>query len=188
MRRNLDQTQMFDLMRWSARDIWKPHFDPDTGFGLLDLPAALSQEAPAPDPQEPNEDIYMIKANGLFRAAVPPLTKTGHGQATIAARLDYTEDPEDVYLCCPGPQDSDDTGRRRRRRQSRNVAAKHEDSVRTRRRATEYLIGASQRAGTSPDVISVRNGNNRGGVIFADVFLGEEASTSNYTLRVTTHK
>ena len=49
-RPKLDNTEVFDLMRWSARDIWKSGFDPDTGFGLLDLPAALAATPPADGP------------------------------------------------------------------------------------------------------------------------------------------
>ena len=39
----------------------------------------------------------MVKAGELFSDAAVPLTRPGHGRATIPARLDYTEDPEDVY-------------------------------------------------------------------------------------------
>ena len=54
-------TQLFDLMRWSATDIGAPGFDQDTGWGLLNLPAALSAEAPAVDPEEPNDDVYQVR-------------------------------------------------------------------------------------------------------------------------------
>jgi subtilisin family serine protease len=36
----LDVTQLFDLMRWSATDIDVAGFDEDTGWGLLNVPAA----------------------------------------------------------------------------------------------------------------------------------------------------
>jgi hypothetical protein len=96
-RPELDNTQVFDLVRFSARDLGPPGYDVDTGFGLLDIPAALAREAPGSDLQEPNDDIYQVKANGLFSQATRPLTRPGRGTAAIDARLDVTEDPEDVY-------------------------------------------------------------------------------------------
>ena len=67
-------TQIFDLMRWSARDVGAPGFDEDTGFGILDIPNALALAAPAVDPQEPNDDVDLVKPGGLFRAGTAPLT------------------------------------------------------------------------------------------------------------------
>ena len=96
-RPELDVTQLFDLMRWSATDIDVKGFDEDTGWGLLNVPAALSSTAPAVDPEEPNDDVYQILAGKLFRNAEPPLTSPGRGRAAFEARLDVTEDPEDVY-------------------------------------------------------------------------------------------
>src|SRR2546423_859463 len=96
-RPELDVTQLFDLMRWSASDIEEKGFDEDTGFGLLNVPAALSDAAPAVDPGEPNEDIYEITAGKLFKDSAAPVTSPGHDGATFEARVDVTEDPEDVY-------------------------------------------------------------------------------------------
>jgi subtilase family protein len=96
-RSDLDVTQIFDLMRFSARDVWDKGYDEDTGFGIVDIPTALSQAAPASEGEEPNEDIYEIKAGGLFDRAARPLTAPGRRTAVVRARLDITEDPEDVY-------------------------------------------------------------------------------------------
>ena len=46
----LEKTQVYDLMRWSAKDIWDDGWDKDTGFGLLDIPAALGDEPAADRP------------------------------------------------------------------------------------------------------------------------------------------
>jgi hypothetical protein len=189
VRRNLDQTQIFDLMRFSARDIWKSGFDADTGYGLLDVPAALSQQAPSSDPHEPNEDIYMIKANGLFVDADPPLTRVGHGQASISGRLDYTEDPEDVYrVYVPAHRTvtvrlvgDDNVDLEMWRPGTKTVLAR--GSARE-----QNLIASSRKPGTSADVIAVRNTNNRGGFIYADVFLGKEAPNASYMLKITTSR
>ncbi len=92
-RPSLDNTQLFDLMRFTARDVGRSGWDSDTGFGVLNIPAAASAAAPRRDPQEPNEDVYLVKKNGLFKAGHPAF----RGKANLIARLDVTEDPEDVY-------------------------------------------------------------------------------------------
>ncbi len=38
VRPTLEKTQVYDLMRWSAKDIWDTGWDKDTGFGLLEHP------------------------------------------------------------------------------------------------------------------------------------------------------
>jgi hypothetical protein len=96
-RPKLDKTQLFDVMRLSARDVGDPGRDPDTGFGILDIPAALRRPARAVDPQEPNEDIYLVKPDGISRDGHLPLTSPTRRQAGVRARLDATEDPVDVY-------------------------------------------------------------------------------------------
>ena len=84
-------------MRRSARDVGKAGWDQDTGYGILDVPAALTRKPPAVDPQEPNEDVYLVKPNGLTRDGKTPLTAQHRPRATISAQLERREDPEDVY-------------------------------------------------------------------------------------------
>ncbi len=96
-RPGLDNTQLFELMRQSAKDIGESGFDQATGYGLLDIPAALTRAAVPPDPQEPNDDVEHVRAHGLFREATAPLTRPGRPGRSLAARLDLTEDPQDVY-------------------------------------------------------------------------------------------
>src|SRR5918994_1907390 len=96
-RGTLDKTQIFDLMRLSARDLSPRGPDARTGMGLLDIPSALTRAAPALDPLEPNDDIDHVKAHGIFRLAARPLTAPGRRRATYRARLDANEDPHDVY-------------------------------------------------------------------------------------------
>jgi hypothetical protein len=102
-RPTLDITQLFQVMRLSAQDIYSPGFDPFTGFGRLDIPTALTVAPPASDPQEPNEDVTYLKRSGLLHRASAPLTTAGRLGGTIAARLDFGEDPLDVYrIWVPG--------------------------------------------------------------------------------------
>ena len=187
VRTDLDQTQMFDLMRFSAKDIWDQGFDNDTGFGLLSVPAAISDEAPSPDPQEPNDDIFMVKAKGLFAKADTPLTKPGRGSASITGRLDYTEDPDDVYrVYVPA-------------RRTVNVRIVGDDNVDLElwRLSTTTvfekgaamrhdLIGFSDKSGTAADTVRFRNKAARGVYIYSDAYLGRDAGNADYKLTVTT--
>ena len=66
VRPTLDVTQIFELMRRSARDIGPAGFDPQSGWGLLDIPNALAAPVPPRDPEEPNDDVDEVKPQGLF--------------------------------------------------------------------------------------------------------------------------
>jgi hypothetical protein len=90
-RPELDASQLLEVMRRSGRDLGPPGFDADTGFGMLDVPAALAYPAALPDPLEPNEDVDLVRRNKLF--AEPMRAITG----TLRARLTAGEDPNDVY-------------------------------------------------------------------------------------------
>ena len=96
-RPDLDNTQLFELMRKSAKDIGAPGFDDASGYGLLNIPAALAFRTPLPDVQEPNERPSEIEPHALFPAGTPPLTRPGHATATVTAHVDRSEDPVDLY-------------------------------------------------------------------------------------------
>ncbi|MFL5981866.1 MAG: S8 family peptidase [Gaiellaceae bacterium] len=187
-RPDLDVTQVFDLMRWSATDIDEPGFDEDTGWGLLSVPAALSDAAPPADPHEPNEDVYEIIAGKLFRNADAPLTTPARGRAALIARLDVTEDPEDVYrVWVPA----------RRRVAIRVVPSGDADvelwnaatpsvliSGATRRR---HLLAGSGREGRAAESVAFRNRAKRGTYVFLDVYLPEKgAASAEYRVAITT--
>ena len=59
--------------------------------------AALARPENPIDPQEPNDDVRYVKAGGISRAATPPLTTARRTRGSLTARLDASEDPEDVY-------------------------------------------------------------------------------------------
>jgi subtilisin family serine protease len=96
-RPELDNTQLIALVRRTARDVGSSGFDTDTGYGVLDLRAALSAPAPRPDPFEPNDDIRLVKPGGLFATGSPLLTSPHDPTAGLRARVDQNKDPSDVY-------------------------------------------------------------------------------------------
>jgi hypothetical protein len=189
-RPELDVTQLFDLIRWSATDIETPGFDEDTGWGLLNVPAALSDHAPAVDPDEPNEDIDQIVPGKLFRNADPPLTSPGHGSSTLNARLDVSEDPEDVYrVWAPA-----------RLRIAIHVALSGDADVELWNASTptvflggaarrKHLLDGSGNDGDRAENVSFRNRGRHGTFVFLDVYLPEHGSaTADYRVTITTRR
>lgn len=102
-RPTLDVTQLFEVMRRSAQDISSPGYDAFSGFGRLDIPTALTVPPPAVDPQEPNEDVTYLNKSGLLHRSSVPVTTAGRLRGSLTARLDFGEDPRDVYrIWVPG--------------------------------------------------------------------------------------
>ncbi len=171
-RPQLDNTQVFDLMRYSAIDLGAAGFDRDTGFGLLSIPAALATPAPPSDGQEPNDDIREIKPNGLFRLPTTPVTSPTHPRATLRARLDLTEDPEDVYRVYVPPgrvvhvtvTPDTDVDVDLWKPTATTVFARG-----TARRRN--LLATSGRRGRTPERVSARNRTKRGFYAYLDVYL-----------------
>jgi hypothetical protein len=187
-RPELDVTQLFDLMRWSAKDIDAPGFDEDTGWGLLDLPGALTDAPPPADPHEPNEDVYEIVAGKLFATADKPLTSPGHGGTTLDARLDVTEDPEDVYrVWVPA-----------HRRVAIRVVPTDDADVELWNASTpsvliagaarrKHLVDGSGNDGRAAETVAFRNRARRGTFVYLDVYLPEQgASSAGYRATIKT--
>lgn len=94
--RPMEKTQLFDLVRWTARDTASPNWDERTGYGIVDMPALLAAPLPAVDPLEPNDDIDQVKPGDMFASGKKPINPSGKN-ASLRARIDLTEDPDDVY-------------------------------------------------------------------------------------------
>jgi Subtilase family len=184
LRPKLTNTQLFEVMRRSARDAGRRGWDRDTGFGVVNVPAALARKAPAPDPQEPNEDVYLVRPNGLTRAGKPALTRAHRSRTTIAARLERQEDPEDVYrIYLPAKGRIVVTVR-----PSANVTLE----IWGRRTTTVFeqgaaakrdLIGVSAHPGKRFERVTLR-GRGSPQYVYADVFLPRSGVQASYTLSV----
>ena len=94
--RRMEKTQLFDLVRWTARDTAAPNWDERTGYGNVDMPALLAAPLPPVDPLEPNDDIDQVKPGELFAPGKVPINPS-RKNASLRARIDSTEDPHDVY-------------------------------------------------------------------------------------------
>jgi hypothetical protein len=84
-------------LRRTTTDLGPAGWDADTGFGLLNLQAALVAPAPARDPEEPNDDVAYVRPNGIFARPTPLLTSPDKRSAALTGRLAATDDPRDVY-------------------------------------------------------------------------------------------
>ena len=97
VRPELDVSQLFEVMRRSATDIDAPGRDDASGYGLLNVPAALAYPPPVIDPMEPNDDMDYVRVGAVYAAGSKPLTTRALPSAAVTARLSVNEDPRDVY-------------------------------------------------------------------------------------------
>jgi subtilisin family serine protease len=171
----LDNTQVFDIMRMSAHDLQPSGYDRASGFGMLDIPKALEYPAPAVDPLEPNDDIDQVKPKRIFATGQAPLTTAGRPSATIRARVDRHEDPRDVYRAY--------------------VAAHRSVTARTsggqvelrifRSGATSVDSSSPAATRTSPGALTYRNSSRRGVYVYVDVRPARGVARTSYALQVT---
>jgi subtilisin family serine protease len=181
IRSDLDNTQVFDLLRFSARDVGTPGFDPQTGFGIVNVASALARELPVRDSAEPNDDVRLIEPGGLFPSGTPPLTSRSKAKASLRATLDVTEDPVDVYRVWVAP------GR------TVTVSARSTQGARVRvwKPATQSVTetGAAAKRdlmASGTHTVSVRNASKRGAYYYADVRLARGVGDGTYDLSVAT--
>jgi hypothetical protein len=94
-RPDLSSDQAAQVVRLSARDIGAKGYDSDTGFGLLDIGAALQKAPPPRDPLEPNDDMTFVDGRSFGKPS--PAVFKGRKRVRFTALVDAYEDPADVY-------------------------------------------------------------------------------------------
>jgi len=189
-RRAMNVTQLTELLLLTARNVGTPGWDKDTGFGILNLPAALRRPLPAVDPLEPNDDVNQVKADGVFKDAAAPLTRPGLERVALRGRVDRAEDPVDVYrVYVPGQRVL-----KVRLVPSSNVdleifrANAHSCYYKNRRLAMRStLLGGGYRAGRAMETYSLTNKRSGGRYYYACVFKPPDVlRTATYALALTT--
>jgi hypothetical protein len=178
LRPDLDATQLFEIMRRSARDIGPAGWDAGSGFGILDIGAALAMPAPPKDPYEPNDDADEVEPHGLFANGTPALTTLSRGSAALTARVDVREDPHDLYrVLVPA---------------HRRVAATTIGPVDLRifRRAARPLhkkpLAVGAHPGSGAEHVFFTNNGARAVYVYAEVRPGKGTRDATYTLAVKT--
>jgi hypothetical protein len=86
VRPDLDASQVAEVLRRSARDVFIPGYDTATGYGILDVAAALTAPTPLRDSAEPNDDA----------ASAATLTTRTRVAGRTSGRVAAYEDPRDV--------------------------------------------------------------------------------------------
>ena len=184
-RPGIEKTQLLEVMRRSATDIAPKGFDKRTGFGLLNIPAALTRALPPIDPLEPNDDVDHVKAHGIFRSAARPLTAPGRRRAALSARVHGAEDPDDVYRFWV-PSNRVVTARVRPTADVNLAAwAAGTRSVFERgKRRDRDLLDASARPGGRVETVRIENKLKRGFYAYLDVFPAKKVRSARYSLEI----
>jgi subtilisin family serine protease len=180
-RPDLTAYQAAQVVRLGARDVGAPGYENATGFGVVNLPGALSRQPPAEDPQEPNDDVRYV--DGRAFGALSPALYNGRDGA-IRATADFAEDPIDVY--------------RIKVRAGRKVTVSLRPSVgdpdlwlfnsKTRAVRSARPVGASTRKGKRTDRVTVRNRGRKTTTFYAAVGFRQgkrlKLLNASYTLSV----
>jgi hypothetical protein len=181
-RPDLSADQVASVLRASARDIGDQEgWDPSTGFGLLDVSSALTKEAAATDPLEPNEDIPWIDGTLLGRADTP-IYSSGR-QKRLNAMLDFLEDPEDVYrVRIPARARLRISVKPRFGDVDLRVYSSSADTIAQTRR----IVARSRRTGTRTDSVTLRNATRRKRTYYVRASYSSKGDSLNaaYTLTV----
>jgi serine protease len=188
-RPELDKTQVIELLRASARDLAPAGFDSRTGFGVIDLPEALTRTPPIVDPQEPNDDIAQVTKGGVLPRANKLLTTHRKPNTRLRARLERSEDPDDVYrvLIPAGKQISisifsnGDPGATLWHPSTRSVLT-------NKTSARQNWLAASNKPGRQAERLVYRNDGKRAIVAYLDVWIPKDAAERSlrYTVSIRT--
>jgi Subtilase family len=185
VRSTLEKTQIYDLMRLSARDLAPAGPDARTGHGMLDIPAALTRAAPPIDPLEPNDDIDHVRARGIFQAAARPLTAPGRRRAAYTARLNGTEDPHDVYrIWIPAGREVSLTIRPNANVDAAVWAPGTKNVLERGAARKRDLVASGSRPGGRPEILRVENRTRRGYFAYLDAYTARGVRSASYSLGI----
>jgi subtilisin family serine protease len=184
-RPTLDPSQLFQLLVRSARPL-APAYNSVSGYGELDLRAALAAPTPPGDPFEPNDDVDMIRAGGLFKAGTPSLTNRVRKTAFIRGSLAQNADPRDVFRVWIPPHGS-----------LAATATSHRAAITLRawRASTRTVLEGLARErrdllaidqGKGIARLRVSSSSRRGMYAYLEISLGS-AQNSSYALALSTH-
>jgi subtilisin family serine protease len=182
VRPELDAGQLFEVMRGSARDLGSPGWDPSSGYGMLDVAAALERRPPRRDPLEPNDDIEFVKSDGYFFAGVKPLTTRAKPSVNVLARLLRNEDPRDVYRVWLPARSSVSFALQATSDLDLSVWGARTISIFQAPGSDRLAVSA--RRGTGNERVSVRNEGGSGRVAYVAVRFGRVSPSADYTLSV----
>ena len=186
-RPELDNTQLFEVMRRSATDVSPPGVDDATGFGILNVPGALTFPTPGRDPKEPNDDVEFVSPQGFFAASTTsaPLTGPGKERLSLYARLDALEDGHDVYrVWVPARKDMIATARQLDA--DVDVSAWRLSTASIHEAPAGVRLALSAHRGLTNERLFVRNSSSRGGYVYLDLTLAPDTPSGSYVLGIST--
>jgi Subtilase family len=166
-RPGLDGGQVADLLRFSAADMDSKGWDTDTGYGLIDLPAALDAPTPPSAALEVNDDLEWV--NGTrFEHPDPFLFRATNRVRWLADSVDAWKDPADVYrIQIPAHRDVQIT--LRTQRDANPDLALFDARARTIYHR-KYMVASSFRGPGRTDAVAVRNYGGRAAVGYVAVY------------------
>lgn len=180
-RPGLTADQVNQAIRLSAVDHDEAGWQPDTGFGVLNVEAALARRPSPPDPAEPNDDMVWVDGRAFGRA--DRVIFRGRRAARLAATIDVFEDPADVYRIRLRP--------RSRVRISANPTRSDDVDLRVYGRKARGLdssrpLARSARRGRRTERITLRNRSRRARVYYVSVTVQRNVRDLDaaYALRV----
>jgi hypothetical protein len=167
------------VVKLSAIDLDRDGWDPNTGYGLVQVGNALRVRPPANDPLEPNENIFWVNGT-IFRNADRFVYDGKPRRRSFRARVDQFEDPADVYrVRFPG----------RSRTRIKVVPSYGDPDLAvfrgSARSTSDPPVGLSQRAGSTREVMVIQNERRRSARGFVEVYIDSSARglDAGYSLR-----